>query len=199
MKKLLALIIVAVFLASLVPMNNTSASTTNAIKGIKHPSAGSFAIGLGDDIPGIDGSSFMEVAVADEIVPMLTPHSPWEVAVSDDYNSTFYTLDFQQVLSGVHCNIWVGLNDTVWTGGYQDQWVTNEPGFSDDVFYFAYPWSNLGGAFWGAPRLQPGYRDVILWHVRRPTRTFERLQDTNIDIQHSRRTILGPRYRSIFH
>jgi len=161
MKKLFAIMIVAVFLASLVPMNIASASTTGPIKGIKHPPAGSFPTGLGDDIPGIDGSSFMEAATADEIVPMLTPHSPWTVAVSDDYNNTFYNLDFQQVLSGVHCNIWIGLDTTVWTGGYQDETAANEPGFADDVFYFAYPWSYLGGAFWGAPRLQPGYRDYI--------------------------------------
>jgi len=161
MKKLLAIMIVAVFLVSLVPMNITSASTTGKIKGIKHPPAGSFPIGLGDDIPGIDGSSFMEAATADEIVPMLTPQSPWTVAVSDDYLGGFYPLDFQSVLNGTHCNIWIGLDTTVWTDGYQDEWAINGAGFADDVFYFAYPWSYLGGAFWGAPRLLPGYRDYI--------------------------------------
>ena len=112
MKKILAVIIVAMFLASLVPINMASASTTGAIKGIKHPAAGTFPIGLGEDIPGIDGSSFMEAAVADEIIPILTPHSPWTVAVSDDYLGGFYPLDFQQVVSGVHCNIWIGLDTT---------------------------------------------------------------------------------------
>jgi len=165
MKKLLAMIFVAVFLASLIPMNNASASTTGPIKGIKHPAAGTFPIGLGDDIPAIDGSSFMETAVADEIIPMLTPQSPWTVAVSDDYNNTFYDLDFQQVVSGVHCNIWVGLSLDVWTGGYRDEWATNGAGFADDVFYFAYPWSNVGSDLFVFPpaisRLRPGYRDYI--------------------------------------
>jgi hypothetical protein len=166
MKKLLAIILVVVFLASLIPMNITSALATEPINGIKHPPAGTFPIGLGDDIPGIDGSSFMEAATADEIVPMLTPHSPWTVAVSDDYNNTFYDIDFQQVLSGVYCNIWIGLTPDEWwntshTVMYKDEWVTNGPGFADDVFYFAYPWSWRGGTFWGAPRLLSGYRDYI--------------------------------------
>ena len=166
MKKLLAIMIFAVFLISLVPMNIASASTTGAIKGMKHPPAGSFPTGIGDEIPGIDGSSFMEVAVADGIVPMLTPQSPWTVYVSDDYLGGTYPLDFQQVLSGVHCNIWVGLSPDEWwdnttTTMYKDEWQVNGVGFADDVFYFAYPWSWQGGAFWGGPRLLPGYRDYI--------------------------------------
>jgi len=162
MKKQLAMIFVVAFLVSLIPMNVTSASQppiNGPITGLSHPK-----ISLPSDpeeIPGLDASSFLEFAVADGIVPDLHPSSPWIVAVSDDYLGGFYYLDFQQVLSGVHCNIWVGLAPNVWTDGYQDEWAVNGPGFDDDVFYFAYPWSYLGGAFWGAPRLKPGYRDYI--------------------------------------
>jgi len=156
------MIIVAVFLASMIPMNmKASASTTieGPITGISHPKISPPSDP--EELPGLDGSAFMEVAVANGIVPELTPHSPWNVAVSDDYMGGFYYLDFQQVLSGTHCNIWVGLAPDEWTGGYKDEWAINGAGFADDVFYFAYPWSYLGGAFWGAPRLQPGYRDYI--------------------------------------
>jgi hypothetical protein len=163
MKKLIATIIVAMFLVSLVSLvniNMASASTTiqGPITGLSHPKL--TRPSDAEEIPGLDASSDMQVAVAQGIVPDLHPQSPWIVAVSDDYMGGFYYLDFQQVLSGVHCNIWVGLSPDVWTG-YQDEWATNGAGFADDVFYFAYPWSWRGGAFWGAPRLQPGYRDYI--------------------------------------
>jgi len=144
MKKLLAIIFVAVFLASLVPMNfKASASTTTQgpITGLSHPKLSPPSDP--EELPGFDGSAFMEVAVANGIVPDLQPHSPWTVAVSDDYLGGFYYLDFQQVLSGAHCNIWVGLAPDIWTGGYQDEWATNGAGFADDVFYFAYPWSSV--------------------------------------------------------
>jgi hypothetical protein len=161
MKKLLAIVIVAVFLASLVPMNfKASASTTieGPIAGISHPKISRPSDP--EEIPGLDASSFLEAAVAEGIVPELTPHSPWTVDVSDDYYGGFYPLDFVSVLNGTHCNIWIGLTTDSWNG-YTDEWVTNGPGFADDVFYFAYPWSFVGGAFWGGPRLQPGYRDYI--------------------------------------
>jgi len=163
MKKLFALVFVVLLLVSVMPLNTTSASTTptnGAIKGISHPKI-TRPSDL-EEIPGLDASSFLEFAEAPSIVPMLTPQSPWLVAVLDDYYGGFYYLDFQQVLSGVHCNIWVGLAPDVWTGGYMDEWDTKgTPDVSDDVFYFAYPWSYLGGAFWGASRLRPGYRDYI--------------------------------------
>jgi hypothetical protein len=159
MKKLFALIFVTVLLAYLIPMDVTSASTTpinGPVYGISHPKI-THTLDP-DEIPGLDASSFLENAVAPGIVPVLTPHSPWEVAVLDDYLGTFYYLDFQQVLSGEHCNIWVGLAPDVWTGGYHDEWDTKgTEDVSDDVFYFAYPWSYLGVA----PRLRPGYRDYI--------------------------------------
>jgi hypothetical protein len=163
MKKLLAIAIVAIFLASMMPMSmikSASATPINGpIKGLTHPKMSPPSDA--EELPAFDGSAFMELATADGIEPELQAHSPWSVAVSDDYMGGFYYLDFQQVLSGVHCNVWVGLAPDVWTGGYQDEWATNGPGFDDDVFYFAYPWTYLGGAFWGASRLQPGYRDYI--------------------------------------
>lgn len=161
MKKILAMIIVAVFLASLIPMNTISASrTTGNIKGVEHPKADSFTV-RGDDIPGLDASSFLETATVEGIVPMLYPHSPWTVEVSDDYLGGTYPLDFQLFSSGVHCNIWVGLSTNVFSGGYHDEWVENGPGLEDDELYFAYNWSSQGGAFWAAPRLLPGYRDYL--------------------------------------
>jgi hypothetical protein len=162
MKKLIALVFVSVLLASLIPINLTSASTAvnGPVYGVSHPKITHPSDP--DELPGLDASSFLENAVAPGIVPILTPHSPWVVAVLDDYLGGFYYLDFQLVLSGEHCNIWVGLAPDEWTGGYKDEWDnkgTSE--IDDDVFYFAYPWSYLGGAFWGTPRLRPGYRDYI--------------------------------------
>jgi len=161
MKKLLALIIVAVFLASLIPMNITAASPTlKKIDGIKHPNPDNFKA-RGDDIPGLDASSFYETATVEGIVPMLHPNSPWKVEVSDDLLGGTYPLDFQLFAKGVHCNIWVGLSTDVFPGGYQDEWRANGAGLADDELFFAYNWSDVGGAFWGAPRLLPGYRDYI--------------------------------------
>jgi hypothetical protein len=159
MKKLIATIIVAMFLVSLVSLvnvNMASASTTieGPIAGISHPKISPPSDP--EELPAFDGSAFMEVAVANGIVPDLHPQSPWTVAVSDDYMGGFYYLDFQQVLSGTHCNIWVGLSPDVWTGGYKDEWATNGAGFDDDVFYFAYTWSSVGYS-----RMTAGYRDII--------------------------------------
>jgi hypothetical protein len=167
MKKLLALVFALVLLASIVPLNSASASTVasgpridGVVNGVVHPKISRPSDP--EEIPGLDASSFLENAVAQGIVPMLTPHSPWTIAVIDDYYGGWYYLDFQLVLSGEHCNIWVGLAPDVWTGGYKDEWDTKgTPEIDDDVFYFAYPWSYRGGAFWGAPRLRPGYRDYI--------------------------------------
>ena len=160
--KIIAAIIVAVFLAALVPMNitSTSASTTieGPIKGLKHLKAGNYSFLSGDDIPGYDASSFLEAAVPLGAQAYPHPHSPWTVIALDDYYGGFYYQNFSLVLSGTHCNIWVGLNDTNWSG-YQDEWRTNGPGFADDEFFFAYPWT------WEAhivtPRYLDGYRDYI--------------------------------------
>jgi hypothetical protein len=169
MKKQLAIIFAAVFLASLIPINMTASGSTTPINGpitgISHPKI--TRPSDPEEIPGLDASSFLEFAVADGIVPDLHPNSPWSVNVLDDYWGGFYPLEFQQVLSGVHCNIWVGLAPDEWwndshTVMYKDEWDTKgTPEVEDDVFYFAYPWSWRGGAFWGASRLRPGYRDYI--------------------------------------
>jgi hypothetical protein len=158
--KILAVIIIAVFLASLVPMNITAASPTlKKIDGIKHPNPDNFKA-RGDDIPGLDASSFYETATVEGVVPMLHPNSPWSVEVIDDYLGGTYLLDFNLFKAGVHCNIWIGLSTDVFSG-YQDEWDVNSAGEADDEIYFAYPWSSTGGAFWGGPRLLPGYRDYI--------------------------------------
>lgn len=164
--KIIAAIIVALFLASLIPMNTISAFTpiTNPIIGMTHPKLEAPADP--DNNTGLDGSAFLENAYVEGLVPMLTPQSPWTVAVSDDYYGGTYNLDFTNVLNGTHCNIWVGLSPDVWyspdfSNSSKDEWFLNGTGFADDMFFFAYPWSWRGGAFWGASRLKPGYRDYI--------------------------------------
>ncbi|MGA2768037.1 MAG: hypothetical protein ABSF24_06955 [Candidatus Bathyarchaeia archaeon] len=168
MKKLLAIVIVAVFLASLIPMNNTTASTQTSIpiKGMSHPKITKPS--TDGEALAFDGSEFLEHATTESFEPQLTPHSPWTVMVSDEYYGTLYPLDFVNVLNGTHCNIWVGLDPDVWvdptntTVSYQDEYV---PGgdFNTSTWYFAYPWSWTGSSVFNPPstRLQPGYRDYI--------------------------------------
>jgi hypothetical protein len=115
-------------------------------------------LGTEENLVGIDWTPFLDTLIVDDFQP--DTGNTWTVPVSDDYLGGRYPQDFECVLQGVHCNIWVGINDTDFSG-YSDEWVENGPGISDDVFYFAYPWSWQGGASWGAPRLLPGYRDYI--------------------------------------
>ncbi|MFX0145615.1 MAG: hypothetical protein ACFE9C_16235, partial [Candidatus Hodarchaeota archaeon] len=79
---------------------------------------------------------------------------------------------FECVLPGVHCNIWIGLNNTVLDPAYPDEHDDGgTPGFiNDDIWYFGYPWSAEGADAeeWDAPDpdndgyyLPPGYRDWI--------------------------------------
>jgi len=163
MKKLLATIIVAVFLASLVPMNTVSASKATIagpIQGLTHLKRGNYPLLSSEDAPGYDASPFLEDAVPVGAVAYPNPHSPWTVVCLDDYLGGFYYQDFEQVLTGAHCNIWVGLNDTVWPGNTQaDERVTNGPGFADDEFFFAYPWSYEAHLF--SSRYVDGFRDYI--------------------------------------
>jgi hypothetical protein len=162
MKKLLAVIIVAVFLAALVPMNTISASSTTIagpIQGLTHLKPGNYPLLSNDEVSGYDASPFLEGAVPVGAVAYPHPHSPWTVVCLDDYLGGFYYQDFEQVLSGAHCNIWIGLNDTVWTGGYTDQWLENGAGFADDEFFFALPWSYMYSSFSG--RYLDGFRDYI--------------------------------------
>ena len=162
MKKLLATIIVAMFLVSIIPMTTVSASKpaiAGPIIGLTHLKQGNYPLLSGDEPSGYDASPFLENAVPVGAVAYPHPHSPWTVAVLDDYLGGFYYQDFISVLNGTHCNIWVGLNDTVWTGGYTDEWRTNGPGFADDEFFFAVPWSYQYHLF--SSRYMDGYRDYI--------------------------------------
>ncbi len=142
--KLFALVITAVFLAALIPMNLASGSKTPPLS-------------FDDEPQPIDGTPSLEGKIVEWAQP--DTGNTWTVIVSDDYYGGFYYQDFELVLEGVTCNIWVGLSPDVWTGGYTDERVLNGPGVDDDVFYFAYPWS------WEANivsyRYLPGYRDYL--------------------------------------
>jgi len=160
MKKQLAMIFVAVFLASLIPINMASGSPVKGlITGLKKLDLKTPSSLLTDDSVGVDGTPLLEGAVPVGAQWYPNPNSPWTVNVLDEYFGGYYPLDFQLVLSGVHCNIWVGLAPDVWTGGWQDQWVTNGAGVADDEFYFAYPWSYQ--AHLKTSRYFDGYRDYI--------------------------------------
>ena len=142
--KLFAIVITAVFLAALIPMNLASGSTTTPLS-------------FDDEPQPIDGTPGLEGKIVEWAQP--DTGNTWTVIVSDDYYGGFYYQDFELVLQGVTCNIWVGLSPDVWTGGYTDERVLNGPGVDDDVFYFAYPWS------WEAHivsyRYLDGYRDYL--------------------------------------
>jgi hypothetical protein len=163
MKKQLAIIFVAVFLASLIPINIASASPIEGpITGLKKLDLKTPSSLLTDDeFAGVDGTPLLEGAVPVGAQWYPNPASPWSVNVLDDYYGGYYLLDFEQVVSGVHCNIWIGLATNEWwdpdhTVMYKDEWVTNGPEVADDEFYFAYPWSYLGYG-----RMLAGYRDYI--------------------------------------
>lgn len=147
MRKLASLMIVALFLISLVAIPNAVSTSTPSGLTLEY-----------DDYPApIDGTSKLEkVMVVEGAQP--DTGNPWTVLVFDDYYGGFYGQDFICVLTGVECNIWIGLNDTDWSG-YQDEFVDN-PGFDDDVWYFAYPWTSVGWYPSGRSFL-PGYRDYI--------------------------------------
>ena len=73
------------------------------------------SIDLGDEKPfPIDGTPGLEGKMVSWAQPDIG--NTWTVIVSDDYLGGFYYQDFECVLQGVSCNIWVGLNDTVWSG-----------------------------------------------------------------------------------
>jgi hypothetical protein len=161
MKKILAAIIVAVFLASLIHVNTTSASAgIIPLKGMTSPKITTPS--ADGEFLAFDGSNFLESATpASSFEPVLHPHSPWTVMVSDEYYGTLYPLDFVNVLNATHCNIWMGLDTDVWwnpthTVSYQDEYVAGGD-FNTSTWYFAYPWSWSG---YGS-RMKPGYRDYI--------------------------------------
>jgi len=152
--KIFAILAVALLMASMfstINMRTASSSSEPAAKenNPRHPPVGP----TGDPVP-IDGSPNLE----NKIIVGAEPDTgnTWTVIVSDDYTGELYGQDFECVLQGVYCNIWIGLNDTVWTGGYADEYAPGGTGFDDDTWYFAYPWTSVGYG-----RMKAGYRDVI--------------------------------------
>jgi len=143
MKKLVSILLIAVFLASLITMIPNVASSIPPAPLCDEPEP--FY-----DVPGLEWK-VLEGAQVDT-------GNPWDVIVLDDWTGDFYIQTFTCVLSGVYCNIWIGLNDTDWNG-YQDEFVDN-PGFDNDVWYFAYPWTSVGWYPVGRSFL-PGYRDTV--------------------------------------
>lgn len=99
MKKLVSMLLIAVFLTSLIATIPTASSTT-PIQTLQEPEP-------------MDGSPQLE----NVIVPWAQPDAgnTWTVLVSDDYYGGFYYQDFECVLQGVTCNIWIGLSPDVWS------------------------------------------------------------------------------------
>jgi hypothetical protein len=166
MKQLFAAIIVAIFLAALIPMNLTSSSAApteplaNAtgltpIEGLSPSTQKSRrpASLPNSDLKGIDATPLFQSLVAKGAQP--DTGNTWYVPVIDDFLGGWYYLGFEKVASGTHANIWVGLSPEVWPGGYQDYYDPKGPGFDDDEWHFYYNWSDNGYRFW------PGYHDII--------------------------------------
>jgi len=72
------------------------------------------------------------------------PSEPWIVTVSDDWTGEMYDQEFNCVLEGEKCNIWIGLSPEIYDGGMKDEYDPKGEGFEDDTWYFAYPWSSIG-------------------------------------------------------
>jgi len=157
-KKIFAVLIAAFLLLSIfslvyVPTVTSAGHPYYEVSKPKPPKSTHSPLVLDDDPMAIDGTPHLETVTIEGVEP--DTGNTWTVPVSDDYYGGMYRQDFVCVLSGVHANIWIGLNDTVWTGGYHDEFVDN-PGFENDVWYFAYPWSYTGYSLMPA-----GYRDSI--------------------------------------
>ena len=96
---------------------------------------------------GIDGTPLLSGKNPDGQGPHGPPsgsEEPWIVTVSDDFTGEMYDQEFNLVLEGEKCNIWIGLNDSVWDGEFTDSYEANGEGFADDNWTFAYPWSEIG-------------------------------------------------------
>ena len=100
------------------------------------------------DYVGIDGTSSLKGKEPDipGIIHSSGDAESWFVTVSDDFTGEMYDQEFNMVLEGEKCNIWIGLNPDVHDGGFQDEYVPGDDPESilDDVWYFAYPWSSIG-------------------------------------------------------
>ena len=158
-KKLLATMIIAVFVASIVfnagMATSTPIRTSGVLKTSGLPEGSRPAFEESDDLEGIDGTPRFHGLAIDGIEP--DTGNPWWVPVIDDYTGLWDWLAFEVVASGEHCNIWIGLSPDVWNG-YQDYYDPKGPGFDDDEWHFMYPWTWEGIPEYGIP---PGYHDVI--------------------------------------
>jgi len=159
MKKLVVIIMIAVALAVLMPINSMSTSEpTTKLTPIQGLSQGGHkskrpASVSNNDLKGIDATPYFKGLVAEGVQP--DTGNTWTVPVIDDYYGGWYYLDFVCVLPGEHANIWIGLSPEVWPGGYKDYYDPKGPGFDDDEWHFYYNWSQNGYRFW------PGYHDIV--------------------------------------
>ena len=110
----------------------------------------------GNDPEPMDGTPNLEGVVCSWAQP--DTGNTWTVIAYDDYYGGFYPQDFECVLEGVQCNIWIGLNYTDWDG-YMDEYVPGAT-FDEDTWYFAYPWT-YEGYYTGPRNFTVGYRDYI--------------------------------------
>jgi len=137
---------IAMFLASLISMIPYAGSSSPSA-----PTSSSI-----DDIEGISGTPLIAAKIVEGAQP--DTGNPWDVIVTDFLTDEDYIQTFVCVLPGVHGNIWIGLNDTDWTG-YQDYYDDKgTPEFDDDEWHFMYPWTWKGIPEFGIPA---GYHDVI--------------------------------------
>ena len=79
----------------------------------------------------------------------------WYIYVNDDYLGFDYLQKFELVINATHCNIWIGLNDTI---KLRNGTVVSD--YYDPVaeeFHFFYSWTDTGddGSHWS------GYHDII--------------------------------------
>ena len=120
------------------------------------------------DLEGISGTPNLKGVVYDNMIP--DTGNTWTVNVSDDYYGGTFEMDFECVLPGEKANIWIGLDPTVWTDGWHDEYVDDGDGEygPGDVWNFAYPWTYFGLP-WDYSDLSqgyylyPGYRDWITY------------------------------------
>ena len=100
------------------------------------------------DYEGIDGTSSLKgkIPYTSSSIDSSGVAESWNVTVSDDFTGEMYEQEFNMVLEGEKCNIWIGLNPEVHDGGFQDEYVPGDDPDSilDDEWKFAYPWSSIG-------------------------------------------------------
>jgi hypothetical protein len=165
--KIFVLLVVFIFI------NVTSVPLIFSVKGAEEPDLPTpeefYAQTHNGELEGIDATDrFQGMSLITDVEP--DTGNAWTVPVINDWTGYWEWLDFECVLSDEHANIWIGLWDDVWDGGFQDYYDAGGAGFEDDTWYFAYPWSSVGAnaTEWGAPDpdndgyyLPPGYMDWI--------------------------------------